>query len=48
MAGNTDWWSTKKVKSTGIERDITLEEFYRFEEMMKDAKIVGAYQVSWR
>ena len=25
-------------------RDITLEEFYRFEEMMKDAKIVGAYQ----
>ena len=25
-------------------RDITLEEFYRFEKMMKDAKIVGAYQ----
>ncbi|MBK9099667.1 MAG: ABC transporter permease [bacterium] len=25
-------------------KDITLEEFYRFEEMMKDAKTVGAYQ----
>ncbi|HSW56147.1 MAG TPA: ABC transporter permease [Ignavibacteriaceae bacterium] len=25
-------------------RDITLEEFYRFEDMMKDAKNVGAYQ----
>lgn len=25
-------------------KDITLEEFYRFEEMMKEAKIVGAYQ----
>jgi putative ABC transport system permease protein len=25
-------------------KDITLEEFYRFEDMMKDAKTVGAYQ----
>jgi len=25
-------------------KDITLEDFYRFEEMMKDAKNVGAYQ----
>jgi putative ABC transport system permease protein len=25
-------------------KDITLEEFYRFEKMMKDAKTVGAYQ----
>ena len=27
-------------------KDITLEDFYRFEDMMKDAKTVGAYQVS--
>ena len=25
-------------------KDITLDDFYRFEKMMKDAKIVGAYQ----
>ena len=27
-------------------KDITLEDFYRFEEMMKDAKNVGAYQAA--
>ena len=36
--GHNEWEKYRNRK------DITLEDFYRFEEMMKDAKNVGAYQ----
>jgi putative ABC transport system permease protein len=36
--GHNEWEKYRNRK------DITLEDFYRFEEMMKDAKSVGAYQ----
>jgi putative ABC transport system permease protein len=36
--GHEEWAKYRNRK------DITLEDFYRFEEMMKDAKSVGAYQ----
>jgi putative ABC transport system permease protein len=34
----------KEMEKYRNRKDITLEDFYRFEEMMKNAKTVGAYQ----
>jgi len=34
----------KEMEKYRNRKDITLEDFYRFEDMMKDAKTVGAYQ----
>ena len=34
----------KELEKYRNRKDITLEDFYRFEEMMKNAKTVGAYQ----
>ena len=44
MACNSYWWCIIPGKNTETGKILPLNDFYRFEDVMKDVKCLGAYQ----